>query len=175
MDIDTCHRDYSYLINKKAIELIYRQMLFTAIFFISAVFFSYAIFTSNTNTVLFFEISISLYYLPPLILCIYLVIYSYYRIYFVVSKRLVKEILLDSSIELKLFNNGSVKLDCFEIVLDQEKINYKNRGGLGDKVFNKYDYKYIGIKSNEIIYLLPYKEESKDFTIKLLKGVIKSE
>jgi len=101
--------------------------------------------------------------------------YSYYRIYFVVSKRLVKKILLGSSIELKLLNNKSVKLDCFEIVLDQEKINYKNRGGLGDKVFNKYDYKYIGIKSNEIIYLLPYKEESKDFTIKLLKGVIKSE
>lgn len=171
LNSDNLYKDHTSLINDNAIKLIYRQILFTLIFLFLIVFFLYAIFNSNNNVVIILGEEISLYYLPPFLLCLYFVLYSFYRIYFIVSGRLVKGIFINNNIRLKLFNNKTIELYEFEIIESQKDINYKNTGGLGDKVYKKYDYKYIGIKSNEIIYLLPYREEFKDLTIKLLESV----
>lgn len=171
LNINYTHKDHSYLINKKVLKLIYRQITFTIIFFIFIFVFIYVVFTSSANLIMVFGLNISLYYLPPLILCCLIFISSVYRLHFVISKRLIKGIYVGSSIQLKLFNNEMVELHSFELIYDQNKINYVNRGGMGDKVFEKYNYQYIGIRDNKMIYLLPYKEESKEFTINLLQDV----
>ncbi|MGP5531814.1 hypothetical protein ACTXMK_08505 [Psychrobacter celer] len=88
-----------------------------------------------------------------------------------IDYRLIKGIFINENIKLKIFDNKIIELNSFEIICDQKKIDYENRGEVGGKVFDKYDYKYIGIKSNGVIYLLPYKEEFKDITIKLLESV----
>ncbi|MGP5505142.1 hypothetical protein [Psychrobacter celer] len=171
MNSDNLYKDHTSLINDNAIKLIYRQMVVTLIFLLMLIAFVYALFTSNAYTILIFGVKFSLYYLPPFFLCLYFVIYSIYRIYYIVSGRLIKGIFINENIKLKLFNNKTIELHNFKIIESQKDINYKNIGGLGDKVFDKYDYKYIGIKSNGVIYLLPYKEEFKDITIKLLESV----
>ncbi|MGP5231753.1 hypothetical protein [Psychrobacter celer] len=171
MNSDNLYKDHTSLINDNAIKLIYRQMVVTLIFLLMLIAFVYALFTSNAYTILIFGVKFSLYYLPPFFLCLYFVVYSFYRIYFIVSGRLIKGIFINENIKLKIFDNKIIELNSFEIICDQKKIDYENRGEVGGKVFDKYDYKYIGIKSNGVIYLLPYKEEFKDITIKLLESV----
>ncbi|MGP5495407.1 hypothetical protein ACTXMK_10000 [Psychrobacter celer] len=163
--------DYSYLINKKSIIFIYKYIFLSIIFFLLLLFFIHALFSSHNNVIEILGTNISLYYIPPFFLCLYSVLYSFYRVVFVVSKRLIKGITVGKNISIKLFNGKEIILTDFEIIIDQSKIEYKNKDQLGGNVYKKYDYEYIGIKNNNLIYLLPYKEESKNFTIELLYNV----
>lgn len=166
---------YSHLIDEECIKSYYQEIYINLFFLVCLIGLTHAVFNSNQKIVSFLHIDISLYYVLPWILCLYEFPVSFYRTYFIKGRKFIKNINIDKKLEIKLFNGKVLDLNNFTLILDNGDIDFKNTGSFGEKVYKKYDFNYIGIKSNEIIYLLPYKEESKDFTIKLLKGAIKSE
>ena len=171
MKSDKNFTDHSYLINEKGITFVYKYLLLAIVLFIFLLLFTRLLFNSDNSIFYFFEFKISLYYLLPFIICLYSVLYSFYRILFVISKRFIKNIEIDRKLKITLISGKEILLEDFKIIEDQNKIKYINRDQLGGRVYKKYDYHYIGIKDKEMIYLLPYKKEFKDITIKLLESV----
>lgn len=158
---------YSYLINEKCVKSYYQEIYINIFFLVCLIGLTHAVFNSNQKVVAFLNIEFSLYYIFPLVFCIYEFSVSFYKIYFVKGKRLIKGLRVDSDIEIKLLNGKVLILDKFSLILDNN-IDFKNTGSFGEKFYKKYDFNYIGIRNDEKTYLLPYKKDSKDFTIKLL-------
>ncbi len=162
---------YAHIINKKCISSYYQEIYINFFFLVCLIGLTHAFFNSNQKVVTFFNIDISLYYFLPWVLCVYEFPVSFYKIYFVKGRRFIKNINVDKNLEIKLFNGKVLKLESFTLILDSKKIDFENTGSFGEKVYKKYDFDYIGIKSNETTYLLPYKKESKDFTVRLLESI----
>ena len=72
--------------------------------------------------------------------------------------------------EVKLLNGKVLELIDFKLVL-KEDMRFKNKGSFGEKVYNKYNFKYIGIESKDKFYLIPYKEEYKELLTRLLNSI----
>lgn len=173
MFIENNFIDHSYLINKKCIRSYYQEIYINLFLFFCLIGLTYAIFNSNKKVIVFSNVNFSLFYLFLFILCFYEFVVSFYNIFFVKNKKIIKELRINKNLEIKLLNGNIVKLTDFKLVLNNDDIRFKNKGSFGEKVYNKYDFKYIGIESKGNFYLLPYKVESKDFLIKLLRSIVR--
>lgn len=135
--------------------------------------FFHAILNSTNSVVYVMGISISTHYLPPFILSIYATIYSTYRVLFVCASRIVVNVYFEGNFTV-LYNikKSIIRLKCFDVILNQNELNFKNKRAYGIIAVEEDKYEYIGIKEigsdQKNIYLIPYDSCRKNELIQLL-------
>lgn len=67
---------------------------------------------------------------------------------------------------IRVLGGQDIYLKKFEIILDENKLGFKNKGHL--EYFKRIYYHYIGVKVGKRIYLIPYTEGKKDDIVNIL-------
>ena len=128
---------------------------------------SHAVVNSSRGLISFNNIEVSGYYLLPLVLIVFVFLNSIYS-FFNDKKRVVVGLNFDDSLKIKLKWGPIIEVEKFTLILNKRKLKYVSQIP-GFKPRKKYDYDYIGVKHNDIIYVIPYAEGRREELISLLE------
>lgn len=95
-------------------------------------------------------------------------IYVIYRFFYVDKKRIIVGINFNNGLKIKLKWGPIIEVEKFTLILNKRKLKYVSKIP-GFKPRKKYDYDYIGVKHNDIIYVIPYAEGRREELISLLE------
>ncbi|MDQ8953138.1 hypothetical protein RFH42_09215 [Acinetobacter rudis] len=165
---------YDGLIDESCIKTMKGEIYGLIFFLITSTGLGHAVLNSERGIYYFDGIQISLYYLFPFflgILCI-MIIFSnilkeYWKVVFEVDEN-------NRGTLIRILGGQDIYLKSFEIILDENKLGFKNKGHL--EYFKRVYYHYIGVKVGKRVYLIPYADGKKEDVINILleKGGILS-
>ena len=158
---------YTYLINYEVVFGFYVQIIqLIGISFILLVL-SHAVVNSSRGLISFNNIEVSGYYLLPLVLIVFVFLNSIYS-FFNDKKRVVVSLNFDDGLKVKLKWRPIIEIERFTLILNKRKLKYVSQIP-GLKPRKKYDYDYIGVQHNDIIYVIPYAGGRREELISLLE------
>lgn len=159
---------YSYLINYEVVFKFYIDILIMIFMFVCSIVVTQAVFLSDRWAFSFSGITLSGYYLIYWLIGMSGFIYVIYRFFNVDKKRVVVGLNFDDSLKIKLKWGPIIEIDKFTLILNKRKLKFESQIP-GLKPYKKYDYDYIGVKHNDIIYVIPYAEGRREELISLLE------
>lgn len=159
---------YSYLVNYE-VEFRFYVSIFHFIFVLIGLFtFTYMLFKSSKGLITVLGIDISGYYLIYWLLALSVFILMFYRFFYVDKKRVVVGLNFDDGLKIKLKWGPIIEIGKFTLILNKRKLKFESQIP-GLKPYKKYDYDYIGVKHNDIIYVIPYAEDRRKELVSLLE------
>lgn len=159
---------YGCLINYEVVFKFYINILIMIFMFVCSIVVTQAVFLSDRWAFSFFGITLSGYYFIYWLIGMSGFIYVIYRFFIVDKKRVVVGLNFDDSLKIKLKWGPILEIEKFTLILNKRKLKYVSQIS-GFKPRKKYDYDYIGVQHNDIIYVIPYAEGRRGELISLLE------
>ena len=159
---------YSYLLNYEVEFRFYINIILLIFFSVGVLIFTFKMFNSDRMLVSVLGINLSGSYLIYWVIALSGFIYVIYRFFNVDKKRVVVGLNFDDSLKIKLKWGPIIEIDKFTLILNKRKLKFESQIP-GLKPYKKYDYDYIGVKHNDIIYVIPYAEGRREELISLLE------
>lgn len=157
---------YEGLIDEFCIKTMKGKIYGLIFLLITSAILSDAVLSSERSIYYFDGIQISLYYLFPFFLSVFGAIRFFFNI-IKVHWRVVFEFDENNrGLLIRILGGQDIYLKKFEIILDENKLGFKNKGHL--EYFKRIYYHYIGVKVGKRIYLIPYADGKKEDIVNIL-------
>lgn len=157
---------YDGLIDESCIKTMKGEIFVFLFLLITTTGLGDAVLNSERNIYYLDGIQVSLYYLFPFTLGAFWglkIFFDIFKLYW----RVVFEFDENKRGSLiRVLGGQDIYLKKFEIILDENKLGFKNKGHL--EYFKRVYYHYIGIKVGKKIYLIPYAEGKKEDIVNML-------